>query len=81
MFPVLEALPDNNGRHLLSLASTKAVTDSGILATIKFEAVGAGDSPAEHQNGGGHEREVAALAAVLAVVAGVSWHRYRRQAV
>lgn len=41
-------------------------------------SVGSDDSPFETQNG--HERDLAALAVALAVVAGVAWHRYRRRA-
>ena len=40
---------------------------------------GPSDSPDAQQGGGGHEREVAALAFALVAVAGVFWHRYRRQ--
>ena len=40
--------------------------------------VGSDDSPAGHQNGQGHELEMAALAVALAAAAGVSW-QYRRR--
>ena len=40
-----EPLPDNNGRHLLSIGGNSvSVSGSGVLATIRFEAVGAGVS-------------------------------------
>lgn len=41
-----EPLPDNNGRHLLAIGgnSSVAVSGSGVLATIRFKAVGAGIS-------------------------------------
>ncbi len=65
LFEASEPLPDNDGRHLLAVGATKAVTGSGILATIKFEAVGAGvstiDIPQNDFDGDGDTDEGALL--------------------
>ena len=63
-----EPLPDNNGRHLLAIGQAQGavpVSGSGILATIKFEAVGAGvsiiDIPQNDFDGNGTVDEGAVL--------------------
>lgn len=63
----VEPLPDNNGRHLLSISvgAAGAVSGSGTLAIITFEAVGAGvsviDIPQTDLDGNGSTDEGAIL--------------------
>jgi len=67
LFEASEPLPDNDGSHLLAIGSTKTVSviGSSILATIRFEAVGAGvsiiDIPQNDSDGNGDTDQGAIL--------------------